>query len=171
MADKPVKKKSPMLEEHIAALEKIRGKSVEAGWFETNRYQKGPRVSDKMVGTPVARIARIQEFGAVIKREGYVITIPARPFMRLAAVTFNGKRKEIQKKIAGQMATGKINPEQGLKQIGMAMEAEIVKSIKTGGWERNAESTIRKKGFDDPLIDSGTMWQTVTSAVVDETQK
>jgi hypothetical protein len=159
-----------LIERHIEALKALKGRSVEAGWFETNCYKPGKKpngedISEKLVGQPVAKIARIQEFGCTIKRGKKTIVIPARPFMRLAHSNFGKKRSGIQKKIARQLIRGEIKPEQALGQIGLALEGCIVDSIKNGGWEPNAESTVKNKGFDKPLIDSAQMWQGVTSKV------
>lgn len=159
-----------LVERHIDALKQLKGQSVEAGWFESNRYKAGTRangkpIDDKLVGTPIARIARVQEFGATINRGDTTIVIPARPFMRLAHSKFGKSRKAIQEKIARQLLKGTIKPEQALGQIGLALEGCIVESIRDGGWEPNAPSTVENKGFDKPLIDSSQMWQGVTSKV------
>lgn len=108
---------------------------------------------------------RVQEFGASIKRGNTTIVIPARPFMRLAYQNFLKQRKAIQAKIAKQLIRGDIKPEQALGQIGLVLEGCIVDSIKNGGWEGNAPSTVEKKGFDKPLIDSAQAWQAVVSKV------
>lgn len=163
-------KKPSMIQQHIKALEALKGSSVEAGWLETARYQAGKNgngkpIPEKQVGQPIAKIMRIQEFGATIKRGDKIITIPARPFMRFAWSNFGKKRKSIQHKIAKDLVRGKITPNQAMGQIGLALEGEIVDSIKNGGWEPNSEATITKKGFDKPLIDSAQAWQAVTSQV------
>ena len=154
-----------MIERHISALKQLKGQSVEAGWFESARYKAGKNIPDKQVGTSISYVMRVQEFGATIKRGNVTIVIPARPFMRLAYQNFLKQRKAIQTKIAKQLVRGEIKPEQALGQIGLALEACIVKSIKNGGWEGNAASTIAKKGFDKPLIDSAQAWQAVASKV------
>lgn len=166
MADKM---RSEMIDDQIKELSKLKNHSVEAGWFETNVYVKGERVPDRMVGVPVARIARIQEFGAVIRRGNSIITIPARPFMRLAWHRIQEGRKGVQDRVFKRLLDGKINPNQAMQQIGLYMEGCIVDSIKGGGWQKNADSTIAKKGFDTPLIDSGTMFKTVSSKVSSST--
>jgi hypothetical protein len=159
-----------MIDRHIAALKQLKGHSVEAGWFESARYKagrnsKGKPIPDKQIGTSISYVMRVQEFGATIKRGNATIVIPARPFMRLAYKKFLEQRKVIQKKIARQLVRGEIKPEQALGQIGLVLEGCIVDSIKNGGWEGNAASTIAKKGFDKPLIDSAQAWQAVASKV------
>jgi hypothetical protein len=186
---------SALVQKHIAALAAMKGKSVEAGWFESDRY---PASGDKSVGEQVARIARIMEYGAAINHPGgtkyiedaaengrylgtrfvhkdfkgehkvtkaHVIVIPARPFMRLAWTKFKQQRLKIQAKIAKDLINKKIEPNQALAQIGMALEDCIADSIKNGGWQSNSPSTISKKGFDKPLIDTAHMWKSVNSKV------
>lgn len=187
---------SKMLERHIAILAAMKGKSVEAGWFESDRYPSGP---DGGPGRSVAANARLQEYGGVIDHPGgtkyirdaivggrfvgtrfvkkdfagehevtgpYKIVIPARPFMRYAWTLFSQQRSNIQKKIAKQIFEDKISAAQALSQIGLAMQGCIVKSIKTGPWEPNSKATASKKGFNKPLIDSAHMMQSVSSQVI-----
>lgn len=156
-------KRSKMIDGHIKALAALKGATVEAGWFATERYSKAPGVPDKQVGMPIAKVARINEFGATIDKGTHVIVIPARPFMRGAWQAFLTNRKSIQSALADKLVKGKIKPDQALGQIGDAMVALIVRSIKNGGWQKNADSTIARKGWDKPLIHTSQMWQKVTS--------
>lgn len=177
----------------MAALKAMKGKQVEAGWFESDMYQ-----SDKpgASGVPVALIARLQNYGGVIDHPGgtkyikdaatknkflgtrfvsnnfqgehgvtsaHKIVIPARPFMQLAWSMFQEKRPTVQKAIARKLVTGEISIDQALAQIGLALEGCIVKSIKNGNWTPNAPSTVRKKGFDKPLINTAHLMQSVSS--------
>ncbi len=154
-----------IIDDHIKRLKSMKDQVIEAGWFESARYQAGKDVSPEIVGMSVARVARINEFGATIKRGKAKIVIPSRPFMRGAYAKIKAKRQEVQKKIAKQIIEGKIKPEQAFIQIGLFMEGEIVDSIKNGGWEANAPSTVKRKGFNKPLIHTGQMWQAVASKV------
>lgn len=160
--------RSKAIDQQRKSLEAIGGKKVEAGWFESDRYKgkakgsgtKGKnrrRSTGNEAGPLVAHVARWNEFGSK--------NVPARPFMRLAGAKFAKDRKQIQSKIAGKIVAGKITPDQALGQIGLAMEGYIVDSIKNGGWAPNAKSTEKRKGFNTPLIDTGTMFQTVSSKV------
>lgn len=182
---------SKMLEKQIAALKALDGATVEAGWFESNRYPDGKSV---------AEVARINEFGALIKVDAheqtiyrridestgtfknggkfvpkekanyatthsvaaYQIVIPPRPFMRLAWYRFQIGFPALQKKLGKDFLSGKLSADGMLNQIGLHLEGLIVASINNGGWKPNAKSTIAKKGFDNPLTHFGTMKQTVT---------
>lgn len=175
-----------MVDRHIAALQAL-GKSneVQAGWFDSAKYKagksapgkikdrngkkvdtKGREVDPKKVGMSIAWVMRIQNFGATIKsKNGKIIRIPPRPFMQLAYATFLKRRKRIQERLAEDLLKGKIKPEQALGQIGLELEGCIVDAIRDGDWAPNAESTIEKKGFDKPLIDTSQAWQGVASKV------
>jgi hypothetical protein len=186
---------SKLLEKHIAALKAVEGKTVEAGWFESNRYSDG---------TSVAYIAKILNDGALIKvpeREqkiyrsineatglfnnggrfvkasksnymtthtvaAYNIIIPARPFMDKAQKDFEKSLPELQKKLGKRFLEGKLSADGMLNQIGLHLEGLIVDSMNNGGWAPNAKSTIARKGFDKPLKHWGTMIQTVTYKIV-----
>jgi hypothetical protein len=154
--------RSAAIDKQIATLKAATSKKVEAGWFESDRYggTKG-----NSVGVPVAKIARIMEFGAEIERSDTTIIIPSRPFMRGAWSAFRAARKQVQTKMAKQLIEKKITSDQYLAQIGLLLEGFIAKSIKNGGWQKNADPTVAKKGFDKPLIDTGHMLKTVNSKV------
>lgn len=147
---------SVMIRKQIAALKAIGEKTVETGWFESDKYPDG---------TSTGYIARVVNFGCVVKQNGMTIIIPSRPFMPEAYRIFVADRKKLENGLAKKLLEGKITPDQALNQIGMALEGCIVKSIRDGAWEPNAPSTIAKKGFDKPLIDTAHMWQTVNSKV------
>jgi len=181
------------LEKHIKALKALEGRKVEAGWFESDKYPaedgqeplsvaKNARlhefggvinhpgssyitdaiVKGRFVGT---RFVRKDFAGEHKVSAAYTIVIPARPFMRYAWSNFNKDRTTIQVKIAKKLIRGEITPDQALGQIGLALEGYIAKSIRGGPWAPNAASTVAKKGFDKPLIDTGHMWKTVSSKV------
>lgn len=155
-----------MLDRHIKALQSMKGLTVEAGWFDSTRYPS----EEGAQGLLVSEVARLNEFGhiAVLNfGHGPVrIEVPARPFMRYAYELFVQDRRTIENNIAKKIFSGKIDARQALGQIGLAMEARIVKSIKNGPWQPNAKYTIRVKGFDKPLIHTSLMWQSVSSQVV-----
>jgi hypothetical protein len=187
--------RSKIIDRQIAALKAASGKKVEAGWFSSDRYgaEEGSLVGRSV--SEVARLneygGTILHPGgtkyitdAIVKKRfvgsrfvsnsfqgehkvtgPHSITIPARPFMRFAAMNFSRDRVKIQKSIAGKLASGKMNSDQALGAIGLVMESYIAKSIKNGPWKPNSASTIAKKGSSKPLIDSAHMLKTVNSKV------
>ncbi len=171
--------RSKMIDRHLKALQGLEGRKVEAGWFESDRYPAGGEKkenkkkagnSEGNVGMQVAVIARILEFGATINRisengKSYQIIIPPRGFMRYAWSNFSKSRQDIQVKIGKNLISGKINADQALGQIGLAIEGHIARSIRNGPWAANSPYTVKVKGFDKPLIDTGHMWKSVSSKV------
>jgi hypothetical protein len=84
--------------------------------------------------------------------------IPARPFFRTAIELNQQKWVDMAKKMLadGNYDTGSI-----LSKIGSVIKNDIQDSIRTFNSPPNAPSTIAKKGFDNPLIETGFMLNSV----------
>ena len=55
-----------------------------------------------------------------------------------------------------------------LESMGLRASEQLRESILMGDWDGLAESTIKRKGFDTPLIDSHNMLNAVDYAVVNK---
>lgn len=115
--------------------------------------QKG-EVND---GVLVAEYATWNEFGTR--------TIPSRPFMRnafdknvetLVRFFYQGRRGIVD---------GKINQDQLMNAVGVKMVQLIKESILNESWAPNAEYTIDRKKSSKPLVDTGTMLNSITYAI------
>ena len=122
-------------------------KDIEVGFFSEAKYQDGK---------PVAAIAFFNEFGTK--------NIPERPFFRNA--------NEAVKKPAVDLVKKRFNP--ALNQlitietaglVGVLHTNTVQKSITDLRTPANAPSTIKHKGSDNPLIDTGEMRRSVTYKV------
>lgn len=130
----------------LKILDEMSDMTIEVGFHEGQVADDG--------STPLAAIAYWNHFGTV--SEDGSVAIPARPFMdalenhedQLSAFCTSA----VQNAIDAADATKKI----GVKSVGM-----IQKEITDGQWAPNAPSTIKKKGSDKPLIDTGRMRQEV----------
>ncbi len=93
----------------------------------------------------------------------HVITIPARPFMR---DTIAHNKDEWGAEMGAALKASGYNAHNALNIVGEKiadqMKAEIKAFGEAGG---NAPSTIRKKGFDAPLVDTGHMRDSVSYEV------
>lgn len=107
-------------------------------------------------GTPVAMIAAIQEFGA--PRAG----IPPRPFFRNMIAA---KSPEWPDAVANLLVANNYDAAKTLGQAGEAIVGQLRQSIVDLTDPPLKPSTIRRKGFDKPLIDTGHLLQSVTSVV------
>ena len=68
-------------------------------------------------------------------------------------------QSEIQKVAQGGTAQG------ALEALGVFGKGLVQEKISTGDFEPNAPSTIRKKGSDKPLIDTGRLRQSVNYVI------
>lgn len=105
-------------------------------------------------GTPVAQVAFWNEFGTSRS--------PSRPFFRTMIAKESAGWPELLGKAA--VSTG-YNARQTLSLIGEKINDDLKSSIV--GWQDppNAPSTIAKKGFNKPLVDTGDMLRSTTYKV------
>lgn len=109
-------------------------------------------------GLPVAANAYIHEFG---------IGVPERSFIRAPLNANALKYKKAFEWVAEQCANKKMELDKGLSQIGFMMLADIQKTIEAGIPPPNAPSTIKQKGSDTPLIDTGRLRQSITFRITE----
>jgi len=133
----------------VAALAGLDNTSSQVGWFETSKYPDG---------TPTAYVAAINEFGTS--------RTPARPFMRPAIATYGPEWLKLMGAAAVQVATGAITGAAAMDMIAARAAGDVGKAIQSVTSPPLAASTVARKGFDKPLIDTGLMFQSVTHRTV-----
>ena len=115
---------------------------VKVGFFSTARYEDG---------TPVAAVAAWNEFGTE--------TIPERPFFRNALAE---SERSVGRILQGGLDTKKmVVDEQLAGRVGAHVQGKIRDSITALKEPPNAPSTVRAKGSSDPLMDTGTLRNSV----------
>jgi hypothetical protein len=122
-------------------------------------FPKGANYED---GTPVAYVAAIQEFGAPAAK------IPPRPFFAPAI-----KDNEVKwvKSIRGgivQVTKGNMTADGVLEAVGLVAVGDVQASIEAVNSPPLAPATIKAKGFDKPLQDTGLMLASVSSKVTNK---
>lgn len=119
--------------------------SVEFGYGEKSgsHPKSGMKYSD---------IAYISEWGASIKVYGNDGTIPKRPFFSETIDKFNINGAEIEH---GMLSKGVLKTKWIIDTLCSNIKADIKESIKYWKEPKNARLTVRKKGFDDPLVETG----------------
>ena len=115
---------------------------VKVGFFSTARYEDG---------TPVAAVAAWNEFGTE--------TIPERPFFRNALA-------EAERGVSNILAKGidtkkMVVDEQLAGRVGEYVQGKIQDSITSLKEPPNAPETVRRKGSSNPLLDTGTLRNSV----------
>lgn len=114
------------------------------------------------VGDDVLTRGIVNEFGARAGKNGNVV-IPERSFIRS---TYNKNVKKVARRFAEigkSISNGNYNVDKKLKLIGSEQEAAVKKTISDLKYPPNAPYTIRKKGFDNPLIETGEMRNKISS--------
>ena len=126
----------------MAKAEQNRGKKIKVGFFSASAYPDG---------TKTALVAAAQEFG--------LAGLPERPFFRQAIAI-------IEKELPRQLR-GIINPETmeisagDAARIGRFAVDTIQARINDLTDPKNAETTILRKGSDNPLVDTGELHDAV----------
>jgi hypothetical protein len=101
----------------------------------------------------VAAVGFKNEFG---------IEVPERPFMRL---TVKRTKKEIQKmrqKMMQKIINGELTLQKALGLLGEYMAGEIRETIINLRTPPNAPRTIEAKGFDNPLVETEQLKNSIT---------
>jgi hypothetical protein len=132
-------------EAKLAAMVRLvsRPATLRVGFLENARYPDG---------TPVAMIAAIQDFGAPS------VGIPPRPFFRNM---IKNKQGEWPKAVAGVLKANNYDAVKTLEITGAAIAGQLRQSIIDTNSPPLAPSTIQRKGFAKPLVDTGHMLNSV----------
>lgn len=123
--------------------------SAEIGFFGGKAHPKNEGKNT------IAEVAMINELG---------IGVPSRPFMRTTLIDNNNYLHLLRSKAAA-IVTGKVKAKRALNELGAKVETDIKEMIANNEFQENSRTTIRKKGFDDPLTETGTMERDVDHRV------
>ena len=119
-------------------------------------------------GKTNAEIGLIQEFGKMTGKQ----RIPARSFIIMPLKTrlnpyLKRNLKTTQKAFDKAVKSGKA--EEFAAKVGIIAESVIQDAFATSGWGKwapNAPSTVKQKGSDKPLIDTGELRRSISSEVI-----
>lgn len=135
---------TPEGERFLRELNKLAEQEVFVG------YQHGEAMEEN--GADLMEVAAYNEFGTS--------TIPSRPFLRNAYDNNADEINAMNEQQARGIMEGK-SAEDCLKDMGAYGVSLVQKEIRDGDFVPNAPDTIRRKGSDRPLIDTGRMRQSV----------
>lgn len=140
---------TPEGKKYFAELKKLAELEVRVGW------QAGEEI-DEESGADMTQIAAFNELGSS--------DTPARPFMKQSFENHESELQAACNVVNNTIANGG-TAEQALNKLGVFCKGLVQQEIVDGGFAPNAPSTIRRKGSDTPLIDSGAMRQSVNFVV------
>lgn len=138
---------TPEGKRYFRELEKLAKLEVRVGFQGDETYEDG---------TSLAEVAAYNELGTS--------DTPARPFMKQS---FEKHEKELQAACdrVNKAIVGGASAEQALDGLGVTVKGIVQEEIVDGGFAPNAPSTIKKKGSERPLVDTGHMRQSVNYVV------
>lgn len=135
-------------------------KQLKVGFFGEDKEENGESV---------AKVARRQENGAIIKGfNGNDVLVPARPFMRPCALENAGKWKELFADLIRKH--GLSNLQIVFEELSKVVEQDIKDSINSVYEPPLSKRTLRNRRkhgntSDKPLIDTGTMINSVKGKI------
>ena len=138
---------TPEGKRYFEALKKLSELEVQVGFLGDDAYEGG---------TSTAEVAAYNELGSS--------DTPARPFMKQSFENHEDELRAACERVNATIASGG-SVEQALNALGVAVKGLIQTEIVDGDFAENAPSTIKKKGSDRPLIDTGTMRQSVNYVI------
>jgi hypothetical protein len=140
----------PLLAEAFRRLEALDGVVVSAGI----QASEG-RLQTEAAGTTLADVATWNHFGTE--------DIPARPWLEVAQDRNRRKWAALSGKVVEPWRKGQGLAE--LQVLSAVMVGDCQESLLDEPWAPNAPATIKRKGSDQPLVDTGRLVQSHRGAV------
>lgn len=126
----------------VANIRRLDGRTVNAGILRDAGTGKN--------GVPIVEYATYNEYGTS--------RIPSRPFVRIASDENRDAWCRTARDGIGRIIDGTGSADECCENVGQRMRDDIRKVIgDKSKLAPNAQSTIRRKGHDKPLIDTGLM--------------
>jgi hypothetical protein len=123
-----------------------------------------PEGAGEQDGVSIAQYASWNENGVVGKKGGW--KIPPRPFIK-GWVDNNGENiKATTEKILSGVTSGKMDANTAINRLGEYGQDGIKGYIVKGNLTPNAKATVKAKGSSKPLIDTGTMRNSIRYEVI-----
>lgn len=132
-------KKNSKAEEKLKQLKKSKG-IIEVGVFKGSRYPDG---------IPTPAVAQYLEYGTN--------KMPARPFMRQTSAKNNKKWSALYRKLWQTES----DPKKILGKIAVRVQSDIRMTIRDGEFAPLKPNTVKAKGFDKTLIDTGHLLRSI----------
>ena len=148
---------TPEGERFFRELQKLSTKQVRVG---LKRGKKGKKHNGMPSKADLVEIALYNELGTS--------TIPSRPFLAQTVQMHEEEIKEMAATEVSQALLGEKDSQQAFEVIGEDVRKKVQNRIDEGQFVPNAPSTIRRKGHDHPLIDTGTMRDSISYTICEQ---
>ena len=148
---------TPEGERFFQELQKLFAKQVRVG---LKRGRKGKKHNGMPSKADLVEIALYNELGTS--------TIPSRPFLAQTVQMHEEEIKEMAATEVSQALLGEKDSQQAFEVIGEDVRKKVQNRIDEGQFVPNAPATIRRKGHDHPLIDTGTMRDSISYTICEK---
>jgi len=150
----------------LSDLAKVNGAEVSVGILKGTASVVDPSPgSGTKKRIEVAQIAAVQEFGTTRAGAGNTVTIPERPFLRSNFDDRKGKYRLVLRSLYADILAGRASVESALSLFGERVVGDVKRKITSIRVPKNAPSTQKIKGFDNPLIRTGTLRARISKRV------
>lgn len=139
-------------------LKTFDGMRLDVGYFAG---QKGGNSDSNFL---LPDIAAVQEFGSHPRKK--FNRVPQRSFLGYTFDSFKRVYSRNFRRNAMKVLEGKMSPKMALLKVGQDYRRNVVQRIVGIRSPRNAPRTIKAKGFDNPLIHTGLMKNSISLRVL-----
>ncbi|EOS9812385.1 hypothetical protein ACNKWM_004835 [Salmonella enterica subsp. diarizonae serovar 16:z10:e,n,x,z15] len=144
---------------YIAAIQEFGGSAVIPAREQTLHFRYNERTGE--IGHRFVKAGK-GNFAQDVVIPEHTVTIPSRPFFRKM---IEHKSPEWGEKMATLLRTNDFDMEIALHKLGEHIQGELQMFIRDWKKPPNAASTVRKKGFNNPLMENGDMMRSVDYSV------
>lgn len=140
------------------------GVQVKIGILAGAKYSgTHPIRGGKTFDGPVAQVGFWQEFGTEPSDDNP--GIPPRPFMRATVANHSG---EWGNKLGKTLRATRYDARKSLMIMGRGIQLQMRQTLNDWSEPPNAPSTVAKKGFNKPLIDTGTLERSIEFQIIED---
>jgi hypothetical protein len=160
MAKQGIIDKDMGLKNILKEMEKLKSMCVKVGVTED--------IAGKTVdgGPPLIKIAEWNERG-VMNKDNTAWFIPPRPFVRGWADVKRELITKTEEKLGKLVTSGKLDANTAIRRLGEYGQSGVKSYIRNGDFTPNADSTVAKKGSSKPLIDTGTLRNSIRYQIIE----
>ena len=141
-------KRSHKILEVIKNVSDLASARIMAGWIHQGQMHADTKLT-------MAQLAEVMEYGAITGKKTH---IPPRPMLRMTARLKSKDWVKQSGELSKEVMSGKLKGAAAYETMGMLIADDIKSVMNTSSlFTPNAPSTVKRKGKNTPLIDTGEL--------------
>ena len=141
-------KRSHKILEVIQNVSDLGNARIMAGWIHQGQMHADTKLT-------MAQLAEVMEYGAITGKKTH---IPPRPMLRMTARLKSKDWVQPAGELSNEVTSGKLKGASAYETLGMLIADDIKGVMNTSSlFTPNAPSTVKRKGKNTPLIDTGEL--------------